>query len=99
MKKMTITDAKGRKTEITDEGTYTVIFKDRRGNPQIDTGVYLNYPHDGYIGHDDCEGRGAGNRYLVDGAEDDYLFTMKREDVLAVIPEKEFMKKVLELFI
>ena len=97
-KKMTITDSKGRKTAITNKGTYAVVYKDEDGEVQLDKGAYLNYDHDGYIGHDDCEGRGYGRRFLIDGVENDYLGAVDREDVIAVIPTKEFMKKVLELF-
>lgn len=95
---MTITDNKGRKTEITNEGTYTVLYKDEDGELQLDKGAYLNYDHDGYIGHDDCEGRGYGRRFLIDGAENDFIGAVDRENVIAVIPTKEFMEKVLELF-
>lgn len=97
-KKMTITDNKGRKTEITCKGTYTVVYKDEDGKPQLDRGAYLNYYHDGYIGHDDCEGNGHGRRFLIDGAKIDYLGIVDRKNIIAVIPTEEFMEKVLKLF-
>ena len=97
-KKMTITDNKGRKTVITNKGTYAVVYKDEDGKLQLDKGAYLNYDHDGYIGHDDCEGNGHGRRFLIDGVEKDFLRVVDRKNVIAVIPTKEFMKKVLELF-
>lgn len=96
--KMTITDNKGRTTEITNEDTYVVVYENEDGEPQLDENAYLNYDHDGYIGHDDCEGRGYGRRFLIDGVENEFICAVAREKVIAVIPAEEFKKKVLELF-
>ena len=96
----TITDRKGRKTKINSKDSYNVIYKDEDGVLQMDEGAYSNYAADGFIGHDDEEGRSYGPRFVLDGVDERLSGgAVDRKNVYAVIPTKDFMKKVIEIFV
>ena len=97
----TITDRRGRKNIVKRREQYAIIYAGTRNFSRInvDTTAFLNYDHDGYLGHDDCEGRSYGPRFLFDETEDREIWdAMPTERIIAVVPIDEYNKKITELF-
>ena len=95
----TITDRQGRTVEIDSTKRYAILyFVEGYNEMRIDQGAYLNYRNDGYIGHDDCEGRANGPRFAFDGTDDEVLLQVPKDHIYGVMPVDEFNEKVKALF-
>jgi len=95
----TITDRQGRTTEIDSTKRYAILYFAKGYNEmRIDQGAYLNYGRDGYIGHDDCEGRANGPRFVFDGIFGEVFHQVPKDHIYGVMPVDEFEEKMVALF-
>lgn len=95
----TITDRYGRTVQIEEGKRYAILyFAVGYDEMRIDQGAYLNYGNDGYIGHDDCEGRANGPRFVFDDTEEEVFCQVQKECIYGVMPADEFNEKMVALF-
>ena len=99
MKKLgTITDRQGRTTEITTENADSLafIYFDRYDDLQADVDSCLNYSGQEYLGHDNDDSYGP--RFVFDGSKRPIHNFVPHDKIVAILPVKEFQKKMLEMF-
>jgi hypothetical protein len=96
----TITDCKGRKTVVKAGREYAIIYRDIQNHNAVtvDLSPRLNYEHDGYIGHDDCEGNPHGPRFVFDETAKEVWDAMPTSRIIAVLPRREYDKMMMKIF-